>query len=414
VSPEQKDVPNWKDLDPRMGAAYDLFGNGKTAVKFSLGRYVAAMASGLAQSNNPANAMVTQANRTWNDSFFPVGDSRRGNYVPDCDLTNKLANAECGALDNQAFGTVVVNTRYADDVLKGFGVRPYTWQGSASVQQELMPNVALLVGYFRTWYGNFYATDNLRVTPADFDPYCVTAPTDSRLPDGGGYSICGLYDVKPALFGQVNNLVRQASDFGDQTQVFNGVDVAINARFGQGGVISGGVSTGQTVTDQCEIVVDSPDTRWCHQVLPFAAQTQVKFNGVYPLPFWGIQASATFQNLPGIPKVGNYVVGNATIAPSLGRPLAACPAVGTCTSTVTVANLFEPNSELEDRLTQVDLRLTKVLRLGTTRLRGMFDIYNIFNSATITQTNPTYGTTWLAARGIVPGRLFKFGAQFDF
>jgi hypothetical protein len=81
---------------------------------------------------------------------------------------------------------------------------------------------------------------------------------------------------------------------------------------------------------------------------------------------------------------------------------------------VTVNNLFEPNSQLEGRLTQVDLRFMKVVGFGSHRLRASFDIFNIFNDSTITQINPTYGTTWLAPRGIVPGRLFKFGAQYDF
>src|SRR5437667_9133212 len=52
-------------------------------------------------------------------------------------------------------------------------------------------------GYYRNWFGNFLVTDNTLVTPADYDPYCVTAPTDSRLPNGGGYQVCGLYDIKP-------------------------------------------------------------------------------------------------------------------------------------------------------------------------------------------------------------------------
>jgi hypothetical protein len=417
---EQDNTPSWKDLDPRLGAAYDVLGNGKTAVKVSVGRYVAAMATGLAQSVNPANAMVTQATRTWNDANH--------NFVPDCDLKNPLANGECGTLNNLAFGTVVVNTQYANNVLNGFGVRPYTWQSSVSVQQELRPNLAVTVGYFRTTYGNFQVTDNLATTAADLDPYCITAPADARLPNGGGHQICGLADVSPAKFGQVHQLVRQASDVGGISQMFNGFDIGMNARFGKGGLFSGGLSTGKTVYDNCNALMNvappaSPvgapsawlgNTNYCRQTLAWAAQTQLKFQGVYPLPFWDIQASATFQSLAGIPEGGNYVATNAQIAPSLGRNLSACGAAATCTATVTTNNLFAPNSILEGRLNQADARLSKNFRVARGRIRANFDLYNIFNASTITQVNTTYGATWLAPRGILPGRLFKLGAQVNF
>jgi hypothetical protein len=387
------DVPNWTDVGPRLGAAYDLFGDGRTAVKASLGRYVVPAASTFARLNNPVLTSVSSATRTWNDA--------NGDYVPQ--------EEELGPLSNVNFGKPVITTRYADDVRTGFGIRGYNWQGSVSLQRELRPGLGVNVGYFRTSYGNHMATDNLAVTPADFDPYCITAPVDARLPGGGGNQICGLYDVKPALFGKVDNLVTQSSHYGKEREVFNGFDATMNARFGGGRMLTGGLSTGQQVIDQC-FVVDSPQQLrddYCRVTPPWSAGTQVKFSGVYPLP-WDFQASATYQNIPGIPVTASYVATNAQIAPSLGRNLSA-GVRGTST-----IELIRPGTLYEDRITQLDVRLTKIFRFGRTRVQGQFDVYNALNASPILQSNTRYGAAWLTPQAILAGRLFKFGAQVDF
>ena len=114
----------------------------------------------------------------------------------------------------------------------------YNWQGAISIQHELRPGIGLNGGYFRKWYGNFRVTDNLAVTPQDFDPFCITVPSDSRLPNGG-QELCGLYDVDPALFGRVNNFVTNVAHFGKQTEVYDGFEVGVNARIGRGRLTGG-------------------------------------------------------------------------------------------------------------------------------------------------------------------------------
>lgn len=406
-------VPNWKDVSPRIGVAYDLFGNGKTAIKATVGRYMLGMVlNQFTRLANPVSSSVNNASRVWHDD--------NGNFFPDCSLSALPANGECGPLLNTAFGSVVVRTRYDEALTNGTNVRPDNWEASASVQQMLFRNLSVNAGYFRRWYNHFTTTQNLDTSAAEYDPYCITAPSDSRLPNGGGYQLCGFYDVVPAKVGRVNNLITHSSNFGKQEDIYDGVDVGLTARLPNRVILAGGMNAGRERTNNC-FMLDRPDLTFagtatgitsprtqafCDVRPPFL--TQVKGYAVYPLPWGGIQASGTFQTLPGPQITASYVAANAQIAPTLGRNLSSG-----ATSTVLV-DLIPPGTTYGERLYQLDARVTKTFRIGSRRLQGMFDVYNMLNANPVLTLNTRYGAAWQTPLSILNGRLFKFGAQFDF
>ena len=378
--------------------------------------------TGFATSYQPSAAAVNSTTRAWTDT--------NGNFYPDCDLRNPAANLECGPMANTAFGGVQIRTTPDPDWIKGWGKRPYNWQVSTSVDQELFPGVAVNVGFFRTWFGNFTVSDNLAVTPANYDPYCITAPTDSRLPNSG-QQLCGFYDIQPAFFGQVNNLVTLASKYGTYTEYYQGVDVNINARLPHGARLGGGWNIGNSVSlppgmtfissqvDRC-FVVDSPqDVNYplsISSIAPGFANgcktansylSRFKLNGSVPLPF-GLQAAAVYQLLPGAYYSAFYTATTAQIQPTLGRPLAG----GTKTITVDLVPLY--NHFLDQKINQLDVRLSKNVNIGKTRIQGNLDVFNIINSSTVLSMNQTYGPSWLQPTQIMPGRMLKVGFQVDF
>jgi hypothetical protein len=299
----------------------------------------------------------------------------------------------------------------------------------------------MTAGYYRNWYGNFLVTDNTLVTPADFNPFCITAPTDSRLPGGGGYQVCGLYDVSPAKFGQVNSVVTQASNFGKQQLVNDFFNVTLNTRFASGVLWGIGVDTGRTVVDSC-FDVDSPGAvpanllpiqgtggtfiaptphtattvngqRTCRVVTPFKGQTQLKTFGSYTFPR-DFVVSAIFQNISGPQVTATYAVPNAVIVPSLGRSLAACGTRSPCSNTALVP-LIMPQTVFEDRYTRVDLRVSKRLQLTQrVRLTGNFNVYNVFNGSGIQIENLNYGPLWLQPSLIEDGRMIQFSGSLTF
>jgi hypothetical protein len=193
------------------------------------------------------------------------------------------------------------------------------------------------------------------------------------------------------------------------------VDFEVKAKFGQGGLLQGGVSLGRTITDSC-FVVDSPQALYqCHVVVPIEGNAQVKFSGSYPLPY-GIELSGVYQNLAGPAIQAEVTFANAQIAPSLGRNLSACPApTGPCNATVAL-NVLEPNAAYGGRIQQLDFRVAKLLRGPFGRVRVTFDLYNALNASPILARSNSFGTDgagWGRPTAIMAGRLIKLGAQFS-
>lgn len=420
-----------KDINPRVGAAYDVFGNGRTALKLSFGRYPTAENSygAYGWQQQPVNRVSTNTNRNWNDSFYPVGDPRRGNFKPDCALLNPATNGECGPWSNQNFGKYVVSTTYDPDVLSGWNVRERTWDLSVGVQQELARRVSAEITYVRRTWGNQTVTDNRAVTAADFDRFSLTAPTDSRLPNGGGYRVTGLYEVKADKFGLTDNFVTHAKNFGNGIdETYNGVDVAVNARMESGLNLQGGFNVGQSARNDCDVTAQVPESltafglfRTPEQFCRIASGYQTSVSGLatYIVPRIDVLVSATLQsrpfaggNFPGIASqslVANWFVLSSQIAPELGRPLAG-------NAFLTAVNVVEPGTLYGDRLNQVDVRLSKILRFGNTRTNVGVDIFNLFNSNAVYQYSQTYsgnGSTWLQPSSLVTARFAKLSVQVD-
>jgi hypothetical protein len=421
--PEVDCLPCWHDIHPRAGVVYDLFGDGKTAVKASIGRYATAMMTGLADTFRPISAAVNSTTRSWTDA--------NGNFFPDCDLRNPLTNGECGPMQNQSYGQLQIRTRPDPNWITGFGKRGYNWQATVSVDHQLRPGVAVSAGYYRTWFGNFMVTDNQLVTPADYDPYCIPVPVDSRLPANvSGQQMCGFYDIKPAKFGQVDNIVTLASNYGRATEVYNGADLTLNLRLPHGVQVSGGWNIGNSISlpagtgfgsskaSTC-FVVDSPQELYhpvdqslttafangCETGNPYLQRFKV--NGSYQLP-WGLQTAVVYQSLPGAPYNALYTVTTAQIAPSLGRNLSGN------VRTITAELLPQYSTYLDQRVNQVDVRLSKILHVGGTRIQGNLDVFNLLNGSTVLQLNQAIGPTFLQPTQILDARLLKLGFQVDF
>ena len=424
VVPKAKGT-QYDDLTPRGAVVYDLFGNGRTALKFNLGKYLAA-ADGSSITGGVTNPLGNYVGtnsagsgaRTWTDT--------NNNFVVDCYVNGVIPNT---AVDNRPLGGdfcgqgnlnfgnfVAPTTRYDPAILTGWGKRPYDWNFGWQVQQQLLPRLSVEVGYFRRIFGNFSVTDNL--AQSIFATAQLTAPSDPRLPNGGGQVVGTIYNVDPTQAGITNNLVNLADNLGvHQMQHWNGVEVNFTARVRQGLSLQGGTSTGRTSTDSCEVRAKFPETAllnpYCQVNNPFL--TQARGFASYIVPKIDVALSTTFQSIPGSNLPANYAFTNAVVAPLLGRNLSGNA------QNITV-NLVPTGTLQGDRTNQIDIRAGKIVRFGGYRTQFSVDIYNLLNSARVGTYQQTFiipdpvtlTQKWLAPQAILPARFFKLTAQIDF
>ena len=382
------DLPNWKDpWVPRLGGVYDLTGDGKTAIKGHVGKYMTAFSTvGFAQVYNPLRQETDR--RNWTDT----------------NRDDVAQNSEIGAI-NTPFNTTGALNRVPDPNIE----RPYQWEYSVGAQRELVRGVSVSANWVRRSWRRLIWTDNTLVSFDDYTVVNTPNPLNSseQIP---------IYNLRAAKLGQVTQIDKNS----DQNQKwYNGYDVGFTARIRQANIY-GGVSTGRLLIVNCE--VDNPNSlRFCDQRdLDIPYVTQFKISGAYPLPY-GVQISGNWQGYPGVPQStlrqdGDYnVTNNRVDDPSLNvNYIVDRTIVPSLTVSSVTVPLVKPGTKYLSRWNQIDVRLAKKFRVRNVNFQGQLDMFNILNASSILTVNETYGTSLDRPTSILQGRLFAFGAQMSF
>jgi len=372
---EVKGAPDFKALVPRLSAVYDLFGDGRTALKFSASRYDQPITLSNVQRVNPLG--IVNDTRAW--TVCTAGQTSG------CDLNGDLTPQlnELGVSSGFPFG---VNNRYSDD-LKW----PSSNEYNIELQRQLPGNVVVSVGYTRRETRRNIGAKNVAVPLESYIPLQVTEANSGRQ--------VTVYNQAPALRGRVDNLW---DNFSELDTDYNGTDISVNKRMSNRWSMNGGASFGKTTGDiyatLATVDLNNPNNTFRRGVVGTDVPYSYRMSGVYELPY-DVSVSATAQYYQGFPELTTVSVGNNTVALTQG----------------TQALTVEPRGTT--RLPQVkslDVSIRKNIKVGGKSIEPRIDFYNLTNAATIlgriTQLGPTYGRV----SSIQRGRLIKLGMSVEF
>jgi hypothetical protein len=414
----RSDVPNWNDISPRIGFAWDVRGDGKTAVKFGSGKYLRAYSTGFADNYDPN--FYTSATLTWNDLNSLGASCATSANKAGCD------DIAQGGLSYLANGTRVpcvypsagceidfstlpttFGVKPPQDFAKDIK-RPYQVETNVSIQREIIPGSSVTFSYFRRDYKNLIWSDNLLIDPSDYTLFNLPDPRNN------GQTV-PIYNLNPAKASAVNILDQNSSS---DYRKYTGYDVNFNSRM-KGLTLFGGVSLGHQVSNTCQ-VEDANYLRFCDQSkLDIPYYTQIKLSGSYMLPY-KLQVSGTFQSYPGDARNASADTLIAAEDPSLrvnwlvDRPTFKTLTGGTLTQSSVTIPLDAPGTKLLDRQNQLDVRLKRGFTIGKFTFEAQADAYNALNTGVVLTRVQTFGSALDRPASILQGRLIRLGLQAKF
>jgi hypothetical protein len=361
---EVKGFPDYLDLSPRFGLVYDLFGDGKTALKVAANRYHLSIGGGFVDRLNPVT--LKSETRPWSD--------RNGDLIPQLD--------ELGAGTGFNLGTT---NRYNPDVK-----RAYSDEVSVEFERQVLGELVLSVGYTHREIKNNVGPRNVAVPTESYIPMVVTERVSGRQ--------VTVYNQDPRTRGAFDVLWDNQPELNSE---FNGVDISFNKRLRNRWMLMGGLSFGKNVGDTYSETSDlnNPNFTFRRSVTEFDVPVSFKLSGIYEMPF-GVQLSGKLQHFSGFPEAQTVLVTSQTVA---------------LTQVSQSVRVAPPGETRLPSVNMVDVRFSKTLQLkDTMRLEPALDIFNVANSSPIqsrvTQLGPAFGR----ANEILRGRLFRVGFYLTF
>ncbi len=385
------DQPTWKDVAPRLGLAYDVFGDAKTAVRASASKYMNQNSTDIVSRYNPMSQQSDR--RNWFDCDVRVGTSTCSGLALPTNGDGIPQDNEIGPTGNRNFGTST--GRRPDANLR----RQYNWDYSVGVDHAVTSALSITGAWYHRTFYNVEGQYNALIDPVtDWTAFQTSNPLTGEP--------MTMFNLNPSKLGLVD-LVDRNSDVN--TRIYTGFEASFRLRLPRGATALGGWMRERTQTVTC-------DTSNPNQFL-YCDQTGERLQdlGMVPgIPYLNEYKLAASYPLPGRTSVSVSILSYP--GPQLRvdwTPGAAVFPNGQRTQPVNVP-LIAPGTKYGDRWNQVDLGFKKSLRLGRTQVEGQLDVFNAFNSSAVLTQLQVFGPTLDRPSAILQGRLMRLSAGFRF
>jgi hypothetical protein len=355
-------VPDWFDAAPRFGLVYDIFGDGKTALKATANRY--SLTQGVAHTSRVNPRRTTSDTRRWTDA--------NGDRIPQFE--------ELGPSTGFNLGTT---NRYDPDV-----DRPYANEYSIEIERQLPLDIVVAAGYTRRDTRRNIGSKNLAVPRESYTPIQVTERNSGQQ--------VTVYNLAPGLRGRFDVLY---DNFPELDTTYNGVDLTINKRMSNRWMVMGGLSLGKNEGDIFNTAdLNNPNYTFRRGVIEFDVPVSFKLSGAYALPY-GISLSANLQHFTGFPEQDTVIVSSNTVAlTQVNQSLVISPRG---TNRLPDVNAF-------------DFAVRKFFRLGSISAEPAMEVFNVANANTVQGRITTLGTAYHRATSIMRGRMVRLGLNVKF